>query len=149
MDRPTSKDSEACEEVFELCRFDDLEDGEVRGFDRFGEGRDTLFIVRRGESLNAYRNKCPHQGASLPWRENAYLNKDGTHIVCNAHGALFDIDSGKCVRGPALGRALDRVEIRVSDGGRILADGLSRRTNSSVCGRLLTCAFAQQLCIPL
>lgn len=97
-----------------LCPIDDLPDGTARGFDPFGEGRDLLFIVRRGDSIRAYRNVCPHQGAALPWRKNAYLDADGSHIVCSAHGARFDIDSGRCVLGPALGQALRAVDLRIS-----------------------------------
>ena len=121
MVRLTSKDATTDEGVVVLCAFDELEDGAARGFDVRGEGRDTLFVVRRGESLKAYRNWCPHQGASLPWRRNAYLNSDGTRIVCSAHGAQFDIESGKCVIGPALGQSLRSVRVAVDDGGRINA----------------------------
>lgn len=81
------------------------------------EGRDALFVVRRGNDLRAYRNRCPHQGASLPWRRHAYLDKDGSHIVCSAHGAKFDIDSGRCVLGPALGQSLDTVHLSTDDDG--------------------------------
>ena len=99
----------------------DLEDNSARGFDPFNEGRDALFVFRRGRSLKAYRNLCPHQGASLPWRKHAYLNADATRIVCSAHGAQFDIDSGACVRGPALGCSLYPVRIWVGDDRKVCA----------------------------
>lgn len=98
-----------------LCAFDELSDGAARGFDPFCQGRDALFIVRRGDTLRAYRNVCPHQGASLPWRENAYLNHDATRIVCAAHGAQFDIDTGQCLLGPALGQHLEPVAVSITD----------------------------------
>lgn len=106
--------------VVALCHLDDLEDGAARGFDPFDEGRDAVFIVRRGESLRAYRNTCPHQGASLPWRTHAYLNADGSRIVCSAHGAQFDIDSGRCLIGPALGQSLDAASVAVDHDGNVL-----------------------------
>lgn len=104
-----------------LCSLDELPDGAARGFDPFDQGRDALFIVRRGDTLKAYRNVCPHQGASLPWRKNAYLNHDGTRIVCAAHGAQFDIDSGQCLLGPALGQHLEPVAISITAGRKIQA----------------------------
>lgn len=107
-----------------LCRLDDLPDGAARGFDPFSEGRDALFIVRRGHLLNAYQNRCPHQGASLPWRKDAYLNHDGSRIVCSAHGAQFDIDSGQCVLGPALGGSLQKLNVTVTSSGQVLLQPL-------------------------
>jgi nitrite reductase/ring-hydroxylating ferredoxin subunit len=105
----------------DLCPLEDLSNGAARGFDPFDEGRDALFVVRRGDHLNAYRNQCPHQGASLPWQKNAYLSADGTKIVCSAHGARFYIDSGKCALGPALGRSLERVVVSVTEEGMVRA----------------------------
>lgn len=121
MVRPTSSGVTADCNVIELCRLDEIPDRTATGFDPFDEGRDALFVVRRGDSLKAYRNRCPHQGASLPWRKNAYLNGDRTRIVCHAHGAQFDIDSGECVLGPALGRSLEPVEISVTRRGTVQA----------------------------
>lgn len=121
MIQPTDKRERNDGKVIELCLLDDLEDCTAQGFDPFGDGRDALFVVRRGNSLWAYRNLCPHQGASLPWRDNAYLDAAGNHIVCSAHGAKFDIFSGECFQGAALGRSLDPVAISVSDGGAVRA----------------------------
>lgn len=97
-----------------LCHLDELPDGSARGFDPFGQGRDAIFVVRRGNSLKSYRNVCPHQGASMPWRKNAYLNHDATRIVCAAHGAQFDIDTGQCLLGAALGKSLQPVAILIT-----------------------------------
>lgn len=104
-----------------LCRLRDLTDGRSRGFDPRGIGRDTVFVVRRGEALHAYRDACPHQGGTpMAWRKDAYLNGDGTRIVCHAHGAQFDISSGVCVLGPCLGQALEPVKVEVAEDGTVL-----------------------------
>lgn len=104
-----------------LCNVEQIKDGSALGFDPFNEGRDLMFIVRRGESVKGYINRCPHQEASLPWRDNEYLNADGSRIVCSAHGAQFDIDSGQCTVGPALGRSLDPVTILAAENGELQA----------------------------
>lgn len=98
-----------------LCRFDDLPDGRSRGFDPLGEGRDTMFIVRRGAAIYAYRNACPHYDrARMAWKKNEFLNGDRSRIMCAAHGAEFTIEEGECTIGPCLGQRLTpvRVELR-------------------------------------
>lgn len=95
-----------------LCDFDDLYDGQSRGFDPDGKGRDTIFIVRRGQKVFAWRNACPHYDrARMAWKKDEFLNADRSAIVCGAHGALFDIENGECFRGPALGKKLKKVDI--------------------------------------
>lgn len=105
----------------DLCRLDELPEDTARGFDLFGAGRDSLFLVRKGDAVHAYRNYCPHQGSTMPWRKDAYLNANASRIVCSAHGAEFDIATGKCTAGAALGNALDPVRVVVSDDGMIRA----------------------------
>jgi nitrite reductase/ring-hydroxylating ferredoxin subunit len=101
-----------------LCRLADLPDGESRGFDPAGAGRDTLFAVRRGMAVYVWRNACPHDGQSpMAWRRHAYLNADRSRIVCHAHGALFAIDTGICELGPCVGQRLSVVRAVVDADG--------------------------------
>ena len=103
-----------------LCRFDELPDSQSRGFDLAGSGRDTLFIVRQGAQLHAWRNACPHvDGAPMAWRKDAYLNAARDRIVCYAHGAQFDIASGDCLIGPCLGQRLTPVALVLSGDGEV------------------------------
>ncbi|WP_042445708.1 Rieske (2Fe-2S) protein [Azospirillum sp. B510] len=116
-----------------LCRFEDLPSDGARGFDPLREGRDVLFIVRRGGALRAYRNSCPHwPGTPMAWRKDGYLSPDGAHIVCYAHGARFDIDTGDCLDGPCPGQSLQTIPlIRRADGLVLVPrDALESRTAS-------------------
>jgi nitrite reductase/ring-hydroxylating ferredoxin subunit len=100
-----------------LCRLDDIADGASRGFDPLGEGRDTMFVVRRGNAVFGWRNACPHYDfARMAWKKDAFLNADGTRIRCSAHGALFGIEDGVCEVGPCIGEALTPVPLAVDDG---------------------------------
>lgn len=101
-----------------LCRLDEIADGSARGFAAAGAVRDTLFVVRRGDSVRAWLNACPHvDGAPLAWRKDAYLSADGQAIVCYGHGAVFDLDTGVCTKGPCIGQGLTPVHLeRDADG---------------------------------
>lgn len=103
-----------------LCQLDELVDGESKGFDPFGKGRDTVLVVRRGKRLYGYRDVCPHYGDTpMAWRKDAYLNADKTRIVCYAHGAQFDIKTGACTLGPCLGQSLQAVTVLEDDNAQV------------------------------
>ncbi|MBA2960489.1 MULTISPECIES: Rieske (2Fe-2S) protein [Ramlibacter] len=110
------------QEVIRLCHSGEIAEGSARGFDPKGSGRDTMFVVRR-DGLHAWRNACPHwTGTSMAWRKDAYLNADGSRIVCAAHGAQFDIWSGACILGPCIGESLVRVTLIESEEGTLSVD---------------------------
>jgi nitrite reductase/ring-hydroxylating ferredoxin subunit len=100
-----------------LCRLADIPDGggpngEGRGF-WFGAdtARFGVFLIRRGGDIYAYENSCPHRGTPLDWRPDRFLDRDGSHILCATHGALFRIADGFCLSGPCAGAALRRVAV--------------------------------------
>lgn len=100
-----------------LCALTDIEDGRSRGFDPLNEGRDTMFIVRRGNEVFGYRNACPHVDfGRMGWKKDEYLNGARSMIMCAAHGALFRVEDGICVSGPCLGAALTPVPLDVREG---------------------------------
>ncbi len=103
-----------------LCHVSDLTEGEARGFWPDEDGQDRFFIVRHQEQLHAWRNACPHvQGAPMAWKRHAYLSPDGQQVMCHAHGARFEPDTGLCVHGPCQGQRLVRVPLRVDEVGLV------------------------------
>ena len=107
----------------ELCKFDDLADGEARGFVVAGL-KQKVVVVRKQNGVFAYLDSCPHYAGGTPmaWKTNAYLDDGQEHIACHSHGALFDIETGICVLGPCLGQSLKRVPITVQGCGVVTAD---------------------------
>lgn len=104
-----------------LCQFDDIPDGESRGFEVTVEDEEIeLFVVRKGNSVFGYLNDCPHIGTPLNWQNDAFLTFDKSMIICATHGALFQIDDGHCTAGPCIGAKLTPVEIDCVDGEVIL-----------------------------
>ena len=53
-------------------------------------------VVNRGGEYAAVSRRCRHQLGDL---SGGSLDKDGC-LVCPWHGARYDLDSGKMVRGP-------------------------------------------------
>ena len=95
-----------------LCELADLPEGESRGFDA---GEVSLLLIRKGASVFAYHNICPHVGTPLNWMPDRFLNQDRTFIQCATHGAQFEIESGVCVVGPCHGQSLSAVDVFVKD----------------------------------
>lgn len=108
--------------ALELCNFDDLEDGQARGFVVPGLRRKVV-VVRKAGKVFGYLDSCPHYrgGTPMAWRTDAYLDGEGRHIACHAHGALFDIETGACVLGPCLGQSLKHVPLNINSNGGIEA----------------------------
>ncbi len=77
-----------------------------------------VVLTRVGEQVHAYHNECPHAGRRLDWAPGRFLIEHG-HLVCAAHGAVFELDTGTCVGGPCRGAALKRVPVRV-DGEEVV-----------------------------
>jgi nitrite reductase/ring-hydroxylating ferredoxin subunit len=80
------------------------------------------FVVRQGDHVFAYLNRCPHAGHPLNWQPDKFLTADGTRLLCSSHGALFAIDTGHCVAGPCVGRSLIELAIEVKGDEVLLVD---------------------------
>lgn len=105
------------ERVSILCALDDILPGGSKGVLPNKRGRDQVVLVRQGDRVYGYINNCPHYDrAPLGWKKDAFLNGEGTRIMCAAHGALFRIEDGRCEIGPCLGQSLTPVALEVSDG---------------------------------
>lgn len=106
-----------------LCRREDIPDGGTRGF-VLGEGDWPLrgLLVRLGDTVRGYVNRCPHAGHQLSFFPDRFLTPDGQLILCQSHGALFDKGTGRCVGGPCVGESLTPVPVAVQDGEVRLAE---------------------------
>ena len=98
-------------------KLSELDDPGCREFS-IGEGDWPFrgFVVRKDDEIFAYQNFCAHVGHPLNWSPNNFLTKDKTAIICASHGATYEIETGNCFVGPALGKALRKVDVSVRDG---------------------------------
>jgi len=74
-----------------------------------------MLIYTRGR-YRAFKNSCPHQGRRMDYSLGKFLLTPEGNIVCPAHGAEFNSDSGLCVNGPCLGESLQEVQIETNEG---------------------------------
>jgi Ferredoxin subunits of nitrite reductase and ring-hydroxylating dioxygenases len=100
-----------------ICPLHELADPGARGF-TMGQGEWPLrgFVVRKGDTVRAYVNHCPHAGFPLNWQADQFLAPNLAVIRCMMHGALFEIETGDCVAGPCMGHALQPLPIHVRSG---------------------------------
>jgi nitrite reductase/ring-hydroxylating ferredoxin subunit len=56
----------------------------------------SVAVVQVGGRVHAFANYCPHAGFML---SGGFATED--RLICDVHGANFDIVSGKAVSGPA------------------------------------------------
>jgi len=76
----------------------------------------SVIVTRRGDAIAAFRNKCPHAGYPLQRADGRIALQEGRFMVCGAHGASFDLDTGACAGGPCNGEPLERLAIIIRDG---------------------------------
>ena len=101
-----------------LCCVEKINDGGSEGFViATANGRCGLVVVRRGNKFYSYVNSCPHIGTPLEIQPGKFLDPNGEYILCSTHGALFQIDDGRCIAGPCVDEFLTPVAIEVSDDG--------------------------------
>lgn len=106
-----------------ICSLTNLSDPGSRAFTT-GTGNWPLrgFVVRKGDAVFAYVNRCPHAGHPLNWQPDRFLTHDNALILCGSHGALFDIGTGACVAGPCAGQGLQRIAVRIENGAVLLEE---------------------------
>jgi nitrite reductase/ring-hydroxylating ferredoxin subunit len=73
------------------------------------------FVVKHHGVLHAYANRCPHWGVDLDFGFGDFVDRRVGRVFCRNHAAEFEPDTGRCVRGPCIGKYLDRIAL-VSEG---------------------------------
>lgn len=100
-----------------LCALAEIPDSGSKGFTfRGGEALFLGFVVRRGEAVAGFVDRCPHAGMPLAMAPDRYLTREKDLILCSTHGALFRVGDGVCVGGPCAGQALRAWGVKVEDG---------------------------------
>lgn len=105
-----------------ICDLEELAEFSCKEFQlELVNGTEEAFFVYVNKHCYAYVNQCPHTGVSLNWQPGEFLSMDQAFIQCSMHGALFELVTGECIRGPCLGQCLKPVALKIHDGAVFLA----------------------------
>ena len=99
----------------------EIPDGGTREFS-FGAGLNLwrMFVLRREGRVYGYLNLCPHYSMPLNHRDNEFMSRDGSKIMCRQHLALFAIEDGRGLEGACEGRGLDIIPVAVRAGEMVI-----------------------------
>lgn len=112
-----------------VSNVDDLPDGSVHPIDLNPDEFPplTALLLRLGDDVHAYLNRCPHAGRPLGLGSGRFLTPDGELLQCLAHGALFEKHTGLCIAGPCVDESLRRLPVQVVAGEVRLAEDVDLR----------------------
>jgi nitrite reductase/ring-hydroxylating ferredoxin subunit len=98
----------------ELCMLQEVPDQGAKEV-AFGEGYDCfrVLLLRSGESVRAYRNRCAHLHIALNYEPDVFHILDGDVLMCAHHGAMYRIADGVCFDGPCEGARLMPIPVGV------------------------------------
>ncbi|MBT8769228.1 Rieske (2Fe-2S) protein [Metapseudomonas boanensis] len=105
----------------DLCAIEDIAEGGALALDaRLGGQSVRLVLVRRGQAVWGYRNRCPHFSVGLDYRPGEFCTYRGQVLMCAHHSAMFRFEDGHCIEGPCEGSRLDAVAVKVVEGRVVL-----------------------------
>jgi len=85
-----------------------------------GEEQEAILVGLDG-GVAGWLNHCQHfTHIRLDKGSGAQMRDD--EIVCTNHGAMFEVDTGRCTFGPCEGAYLGVIEVTVEDGAVYLTD---------------------------
>lgn len=96
-------------------------DGDVIPFDyddSFGRPARGL-LLRWGDEIYAYRNRCPHWSTPLDEYGDGLFDHGSRALICQTHGARFEPHNGECVSGPCFGESLEKLRVETTEDGQV------------------------------
>ena len=78
-----------------------------------------VLLLRSGEEVKAYVNRCAHFGVPLAARQEQLLFKPHVSITCNVHYARYRWADGVCESGDCEGESLIAIPVVVDAQGHI------------------------------
>ena len=76
-------------------------------------------LLRNGNDVKAYVNRCAHFGVPLAERQDLLIFKPRISVSCNVHYARYRWSDGVCESGDCEGESLLSIPVQVMDNGDI------------------------------
>lgn len=97
-----------------LCTLAQIPDGGGHVL-AFGDGEKPLriLLLRSGDEVRAWHNRCPHFGMPLAVRDEQLIVKAHVSFKCNVHYARFRWQDGVCDDGECVGERLEAIPVEV------------------------------------
>ncbi|RKP56793.1 Rieske (2Fe-2S) protein [Pararobbsia silviterrae] len=92
-----------------LCALDAIPDGGGRAVAL--DSKTSCVVLRRGDAVWAYENRCPHFSIPLDFEPGQFCTYDSALLMCAHHSAMFRFEDGHCIDGPCEGAALTRIDV--------------------------------------
>lgn len=104
------------DEASVLCQLSDLPDGAARLVFSEGDATASVVLLRSGEEVHAFANRCPHFGVPLAKRQEHLIYHPHVSISCNNHYARFRWHDGFCEFGDCAGESLQPLAVELNHG---------------------------------
>lgn len=79
----------------------------------------SLVLLRAGNEVKAFVNRCAHFGVPLAAKQEQLIFKPNMSISCNVHYARYRWSDGVCEYGDCEGESLSSIPLQVADNGQI------------------------------
>lgn len=98
--------AQAASKKYKVCATKDIKVGGASSF-RVAAAKNMMVLITQPKKgvFRAFDQRCTHDGYAVN-------SIEGKNLICQAHGALFSMDSGAVNRGPAR-RALTKFTVTV------------------------------------
>ncbi|MDR7308382.1 Rieske 2Fe-2S domain-containing protein [Rhodoferax saidenbachensis] len=111
-----------------LGRLDALADGsatmgELPAPDALTHKPFRYLLLRSGDTVKAYENRCAHFGVPLAARQDLLIFQPHASISCNVHYARYRWSDGVCESGDCVGEALPAIAVQLDAQGNICMVG--------------------------
>ena len=80
--------------------------------DEDGVSREAFLVWFDGQ-VRCYQNVCRHIPITLDYGDGRFFNSEGTHLVCQTHGATYEPLTGQCIAGPCVGAFLKPLPVEL------------------------------------
>lgn len=89
---------------------------------RYGQPRSAIVLRDQNGTLRAYLNECQHLPIPLDAGSGLFWNREGTHLLCSTHGAIYRPEDGYCEGGPCRGAFLRPLAFSIEGDELFVAD---------------------------